>query len=149
MDTIYDPDLVWRMQLKIREFLTYHAYEFVIPNLSRIYFCLPEIYNANISHQPFDYIITFVNYKHKCKRWFCTQKQILNVRFKDFWFTKINLRQKYTKKSVIMQIHSIFLIQNKLIQFKNALSIGIAIYVYRIRFILVSILILLTYKLSD
>ena len=29
------------------------------------------------------------------KRWFCTQKLALNVRFKDFWYTKIDLSQKY------------------------------------------------------
>ena len=28
--------------------------------------------------------------EHKFKRWFCTQKPVLNVRLKDFWYTKIN-----------------------------------------------------------
>ena len=30
---------------------------------------------------------------HKFKIWFCTQKLVLNVHFKDFWYTKINLTQ--------------------------------------------------------
>ena len=35
--------------------------EFVSPNLSQIYFCIPEIVNTNISHHLFDYKTTFVN----------------------------------------------------------------------------------------
>ena len=35
----------------------------------------------------------FTAIEHKFKSWFCTQKQVLNVRFKDFWYTKINLSQ--------------------------------------------------------
>ena len=28
--------------------------------------------------------------EHKFKQWFCTPKPVLNVCFKDFWYTKIN-----------------------------------------------------------
>ena len=30
-----------------------------------IYFCIPESLNTNISHQRFDYKITFLNFQHK------------------------------------------------------------------------------------
>ena len=33
--------------------------------------------------------------EHKFKRWFCTQKPGVKIRFKDIWHTKINLSQKY------------------------------------------------------
>ena len=42
-------------------------------------FWIPKSFDTNISRQLFDYIITL----------FCTQKLIWNVRFKDFWYTKI------------------------------------------------------------
>jgi len=57
-------------------------------------FCIPEIYNTNISHQLFDNKITFVYQQivdNKFKRWFCTQKPVLNVSGKQ----NINLSQKY------------------------------------------------------
>ena len=56
------------------------------------------------SHQLFDYTISFVNLqhyvKHKFKRIFCTKKSVLNVSIKDFWYTKINLSQKYIHNSL-------------------------------------------------
>ena len=55
-------------------------------------FCIPKSFNANISHQPFDCKINFENSQSentKFKRLYCTQKQALDVRFKDFWYTKI------------------------------------------------------------
>ena len=33
--------------------------------------------------------------KFKFKRWFCTQKPVLNVRFKDFWNTKNKFVDKF------------------------------------------------------
>ena len=42
------------------------------------------------------FLITFVNFsvrEYKLERQFCTIKPILNVRFKDFLYTKINLTQ--------------------------------------------------------
>jgi hypothetical protein len=32
----------------------------------------------------------FTAIEHRFKRWFCTQKPVLNFRRKDFWYTKIN-----------------------------------------------------------
>ena len=48
----------------------------------------------------FDYTIIyeFTALEHKFKRWFCTQKPVLNVRFKDLWNTKINLTQIWYDK---------------------------------------------------
>ena len=50
----FHPDLVWRMQLKVKntncvciELLTL-LIEFVIPNQSRIYFCIPDIFRMNV-----------------------------------------------------------------------------------------------------
>ena len=37
----------------------------------------------------------FTTQEHKFKRCFCTQKLVLNVRFKDFLCTKISMSQKY------------------------------------------------------
>ena len=51
--------------------------------------CIPESFNTNISLQLFDYIMTFVSSKGD----FVPKKTVLNVRFKDFWFKKINLTQ--------------------------------------------------------
>ena len=52
---------------------------------------LTESFFTNISHQ-LDFIVTFETaLEHKFKRWFCTQKLVLNVRFNDFWYTKIQL----------------------------------------------------------
>jgi hypothetical protein len=52
-------------------------------------------------------IYEFTTREHKFKRWFCTQNPVLNVRFKDFWYTKINLIQKYILISIIYSILSI------------------------------------------
>ena len=30
----------------------------------------------------------FTALEHKFKRWFCTQKSVLKVRFKDFWYKR-------------------------------------------------------------
>ena len=59
---------------------------------------IPENFNMSISHQLFDYTITFVNcylltQEHKFKSWVCTKKTVLNVHFRDFLYTKINLTQ--------------------------------------------------------
>ena len=45
----------------------------------------------NISHQLFE----LTALEHKLKRLFCTRNPVLNIRYKDFWYTKINLSQKY------------------------------------------------------
>ena len=48
--------------------------------------------------------IIFVNSQHKntnFKRcFFCTQKLVLNIRFKDLWCLKINMRQKHILKAI-------------------------------------------------
>ena len=58
-------------------------------------FCIPESTNMNISHQLFEYKITFMNSRQENKnsRGDITQKPVLNVLFKDIWYTKINLTQ--------------------------------------------------------
>ena len=45
---IFDSDLVWRMQLMIINRVVCLLIEFVIPNLSLIYFCVPEIFKTNV-----------------------------------------------------------------------------------------------------
>ena len=55
-------------------------------------------HSKNISHQLFYYKITFVNSQLEdtnSKGDFVLNKPVLNVRFKDFRHTKINLSQKY------------------------------------------------------
>ena len=57
---------------------------------------IPESFNTNSSHQLLDYKITFVNSqyeKRNSKGDFVLKKPVRNVRFKDFWYTKINLTQ--------------------------------------------------------
>ena len=57
---------------------------------------MPESFNTNISHQLFDYKITSVNSQHyttQLKKVILYSKLVLKVRFKDFWYTKINLNQ--------------------------------------------------------
>ena len=55
-----------------------------------IIICIPESFHTNISHQLFDCTINnlceFKALEHKFNRGFCSQKTILNVRFKDFWY---------------------------------------------------------------
>ena len=48
----------------------------------------------------------FTTREHKSKRWSCTEKPGLNIRFKDFWYTKLNLSKKYTFLSYYLVIHS-------------------------------------------
>ena len=57
---------------------------------------IQESFKTNISHQIFDYklrtyvlnnLCEFTTQEYKFKRWFCTIKPILNVRFKDFLYT--------------------------------------------------------------
>ena len=52
-----------------------------------IVFILCESLNTNIPHQLFD------RQEHKFKRWFRTQKPVLNVRVKDFCYAKIYMSQ--------------------------------------------------------
>ena len=59
--------------------------------------CIPESFNTNISHQLFwlhNNLCELTALEHKFRRWFCTQKPDFNFRFKDFWYTKINLSKK-------------------------------------------------------
>ena len=60
-------------------------------------FCIPESLNKNISHHPFDYKITIVNSQHENTNPKCdfALKTSFNVRFKDFWYTKLFLSQKH------------------------------------------------------
>ena len=55
-------------------------------------FCIPEIFNTNISHQLFDYKISFVYTNltgdFVLKKW-------IKVFFKDFWYTKINTKNNF------------------------------------------------------
>ena len=55
-------------------------------------FCIPESINTNISHHVFDYKMTFVNSLHdyQIQKVICTQKPVVKILFKDFWYTKIN-----------------------------------------------------------
>ena len=46
--------------------------------------------------------------EHKFKRWFCTQKPVLKVSYKDLWYTKINLSQKYIFMPNKILLHIIF-----------------------------------------
>ena len=60
------------------------------------YFCILESFNRNISYHLFDYIITFVNSQHlntNLEGDFVIKKPVLNIRFKDFGYTKLNLTQ--------------------------------------------------------
>jgi hypothetical protein len=64
--------------------------------------CIPESFNTNIWHPLFDYTIIICKstaLEHKFKRWFFSQKPVLNVRFKDFWYTKINPTRIWYDKS--------------------------------------------------
>ena len=54
------------------------------------YICIPESFNTNISTQLFDYT--------KFKRWFYTQKTVLNYRFQDFRHPKLNSTQIWYDK---------------------------------------------------
>ena len=53
-------------------------------------FCIPESYNINISHQLFDYKITIMNSQRENtnSKGDFKKKMVLNVRFKDFWYTQ-------------------------------------------------------------
>ena len=46
---------------------------------------------------------TITTREHKFKRWFLYSKISLNVRFKDFWYWKINLSQKYILLKIFIQ----------------------------------------------
>ena len=57
---------------------------------------IPESFNMKISHQLFDYIITFVNSQHlNTNSKDDLESKVGFKRFKDFWYSKINLSQKY------------------------------------------------------
>ena len=66
------------------------------------YFCIPESFNMKISHHPFDHTITlWINStRTQIQKVFLYLKTglVLNVRFKDFWYTKINLTQIWYDK---------------------------------------------------
>jgi hypothetical protein len=78
-----------------RELLTFNArlIEFVIPNLSRIYFYIPEIFKTNVLNHFFlvQNLLTFwicvlVLWIHKG---YCVEKKLVwNVRSKAVWYTK-------------------------------------------------------------
>ena len=63
--------------------------------------CIPESFNMTISHQLFDYLhnylCEFTALEQKFKRSYYTHKPILNVRFKDFWYTKL-IRLRFGNK---------------------------------------------------
>ena len=64
-----------------------------LPNISLTCICIPESFNTNISQQFFYYKITFVNSQRENTN--SKGDFVLNKNFKDFWYTKINLIQKY------------------------------------------------------
>ena len=60
-----------------------------------MYICIPESFNTNISHKLFDYTITFVNSQPQdtnSKGDYVLKKLVLNVCYKDFWYTKIYIK---------------------------------------------------------
>ena len=62
----------------------------------RKYICITESFKTSISHHLFDYKITFVNQQQEntnSKDDFGQKKTVLNVLFKDLWYTKINPTQ--------------------------------------------------------
>ena len=66
--------------------------------------------------RPHNNLCEFTTLEHKFKRWLCTQKPVWNVRFKEFWYTKINLTQTRSismkgKKSLHTQ-HEFFTFNN-------------------------------------
>ena len=52
------------------------------------------------------YILYARKLKYTFKRWFCNQKPVLNVCYKDLWYTKINLSKKYLLKSIRISCRS-------------------------------------------
>ena len=66
---------VLKVKIKLQKYIMLNCYY------------MPERFNMNMSHQLFDYIhnnlCEFTALEHNFKRWFCTLKPILNVRFKD------------------------------------------------------------------
>ena len=63
---------------------------------------MAQIYNTNISHQPFDNKITIVNSQHEKPNSevdFVLKKNCgVNVRLKDFWYRYKNQMLKFTLK---------------------------------------------------
>ena len=57
--------------------------------------CIPESFNNNILHHFLiqNNLCEFTTLEHKFNRWFCTKHLVLNVYYKDFWYTKTNLNQ--------------------------------------------------------
>ena len=55
--------------------------------------------------------------EHKFKRWFCTQKPVLNVRFKDFLYARINPTQIWydKKKKSLHTQHEFLTFNNQLL----------------------------------
>ena len=54
-------------------------------------FCVAGIYDTNISHQIFDYKITFEN--SQIQKVILFSKPGFKRSFKDFWYTRLNLPQ--------------------------------------------------------
>ena len=50
---------------------------------------LIQIFHSSILLQK--YLCEFTTWEHKLNKWFCTQKPVLNVCFKNFWYTKIKI----------------------------------------------------------
>ena len=60
--------------------------EFVIPNLSRIYFCILVFeYKITFSIRP---LVLWID-----KGYYVVKNLVWNVRIKDFWYTKVNLNE--------------------------------------------------------
>ena len=87
-----------------------------------------ENLNTNISHQPFNYKITFVKSQHMIKNSkVIFYSKLVNVCFKDFWHTKINLSQKYQKLNcdrvgnipARLKIFKLFIFEKKISIFIN------------------------------
>ena len=70
--------------------------EFVIPNMSKIYFCLPEIFKTNFSNRLFSTISPFEFVFSSCE----FKKLMWNVRRKSFLYTKINYLSDLKRKKI-------------------------------------------------
>ena len=71
--------------------------EFVMPNLSRIYFCIQEIFKRTLKPFFLEYkILNLCSRAMDSQRLLRRQKAGENVRIKAFWYTKITLNVIFT-----------------------------------------------------
>ena len=111
--------------MKLATFIKYIY--FTVPNNMQHYILNTSIsFNINISHQFFDYRITFVNLQHKktnLKSEFVFKNWVLTL-FKDFTNTKINLNKKYlfmVRFPKVIPVRTVLFLST-LLQFNRSLS---------------------------